>query len=580
MKIDAFTKWTVLLNCLVPVTLLGWDAARGQLGANPVNFSLHTTGILALLFLVLTLAVTPLSRFGGWGWLGQFRRMLGLNAFFHTALHFLIFYWYDRAADLADTLKEIVLRPYLFVGTVGLLIMAPLAATSTNAMIKRLGPARWKALHRLTYVAAVAGAVHYYWLVKADVGQPIEFAAGIGILLSYRLGWHYWQLRSDAVKYRTAPPAPPAMAVQVPARPKPYTGRLRVARVFDETPEVRTFRFVADASARLPFEFLPGQYLNITLPIEGQKVRRSYTIASAPTRLGYCEITVKREAQGLASRHLHDNVRAGDFVDVIAPGGRFTFTGAEAGSVVMIAGGVGITPLMAKIRFLTDLCWPGDIYLILSAKTERDIIFRDELAVLCRRHPNLHLTITLTREDRPEWTGERGRISPELLTRVVPKLETRRVHMCGPTEMTDPIRKILGGLGVPDTSIFIESFASPSRMAATPAGASAPAAGPAVAEQPAEAGEQDGGGEATLTFARSGKTLPASKDRTVLEMAESVGVAIDYDCRAAVCGRCKTRLISGRVVMDADDALDARDRANNLILACQARCVDQVTVDA
>ena len=120
LKVDRFTKTVVLLNCTVPVALLGWDAWGGQLGANPVNFAIRTTGILSLIFLVLSLAVTPASRITGYGWLGQFRRMLGLYAFFHAALHFLLFFGFDRAANVRDTASEIVKRPYLMVGVIGL----------------------------------------------------------------------------------------------------------------------------------------------------------------------------------------------------------------------------------------------------------------------------------------------------------------------------------------------------------------------------------------------------------------------------------------------------------------------------
>src|SRR5271170_7742485 len=204
MKVDRFTKSVVLLNCIVPVTLLGWDAWEGELGANPVNFAIRTTGVLSLIFLVLSLAVTPASRITGYGWLGQFRRMLGLCAFFHAALHFFLFFGFDRAANVRDTASEIVKRPYLAVGVIGLIVMVPLAATSTNGMIKRLGPARWKALHRLAYVAAAAGALHFYMLVKADTTWPTRFAAALGMLFLYRLVAHYWQLRTDARKYKSA----------------------------------------------------------------------------------------------------------------------------------------------------------------------------------------------------------------------------------------------------------------------------------------------------------------------------------------------------------------------------------------
>jgi glycine betaine catabolism B len=566
LRIDRFTKTVVLLNCTVPVALLGWDAWGGRLGANPVNFAIRTTGILSLIFLVLSLAVTPASRLTGWGWLGQFRRLLGLSAFFHAALHFLLFFGLDRAANVGDTASEVLKRPYLLVGMVGLILMVPLAATSTNGMIKRLGPTRWKALHRLAYVAAAAGVLHFYMLVKADVTRPAAFAAVLVVLLLYRLVAHYLQLRAEVRKYRSA--LPPTVA----ARSKSWAGQLRVTQVFDETPEVRTFRLASATGPRLPFDFLAGQYLNLTLVIEGQKVRRSYTIASPPTRVGYCEITVKREERGLSSRHLHDSVHAGCLLDASAPAGRFTFTGTEADSIVLIAGGVGITPLMSKIRYLTDLSWPGDIDLVFSVKTERDIVFRGELEALGRRHPNLHVTVTLTRDDAKGWFGERGRITSELLARVIPNIAARRVHICGPTEMTEPTRQMLRDLGVPDESIQVESFASPSRAATSEQPRTAAAVRPGTAD--------DYDGEARVTFSRSGKSVLVPADQTVLEAAEALGVAINYDCRAGICGQCKIKLLSGRVVMDAEDALDSADRANDIILSCQARCVDQVIVEA
>ena len=567
MKVDRFTKSVFLLNCTVPVTLLAWDAWGGRLGANPVNFAIRTTGILSLIFLMLSLAVTPASRITGWGWLGQFRRLLGLNAFFHAVLHFLLFFGFDRAASVVDAASEVLKRPYLMVGMLGLILMAPLAATSTNAMIKRLGPARWKALHRLAYLAATAGALHFYMLVKADVTRPTAFAAVLAMLFVYRLAAHYRQLRADARKYRFAAQS------AAPARSKTWAGKLQLAQVFDETPEVRTFRLASATGPRLPFDFLPGQYLNLTLVIDGRKVRRSYTIASPPTRVGYCELTIKREDRGLSSRHLHDTVRAGCLLDVLAPAGRFTFTGTEADSIVLIAGGVGITPLMSKVRYLTDVSWPGEIYLVFSVKTERDIIFRDELDALHRRHPNLHVVVTLSRDDGAAWHGERGRITAALLARAVPGIAARRVHICGPTEMTDATRQTLLDLGVPDDAIRIESFASPSRTVSNDQPVPA-----ATTSSPAASDDYEG--ETTLTFARSGKSAVVAASQTVLEAAEALGVSINYDCRAGICGQCKIKLLAGRVVMDAEDALEPADRANDVILSCQARCVDQVVVDA
>jgi sulfoxide reductase heme-binding subunit YedZ len=182
-----FARLLVLINCAVPATLLAWDAWHHKLGANPVNFAIRTTGMMALIFLLLTLLVTPLRKISGWNWIIFSRRTLGLCAFFYAALHFLIFFGFDRSFSVPGTLSEMLRRKYLIVGSTALLVMVPLAVTSTNAMIKRLGGKRWRALHRLAYVAAIAGVIHYYMQVKADVRQPLAFAAVLAVLLGWRL---------------------------------------------------------------------------------------------------------------------------------------------------------------------------------------------------------------------------------------------------------------------------------------------------------------------------------------------------------------------------------------------------------
>jgi sulfoxide reductase heme-binding subunit YedZ len=187
-----FAKLLVLVNCAVPAALLAWDAWHHQLGANPVNFAILTTGLMALIFLLLTLLVTPLRKISGWNWIIFSRRTLGLYAFFYALLHFLIFFFLDRQGSVSSTLSEMVKRKYLIVGSIGLFVMIPLAVTSTNAMIKRLGGKRWRALHRLAYVAAIAGALHYYMQAKKDVRQPLAFAAVLAVLLGYRL-MEYWR---------------------------------------------------------------------------------------------------------------------------------------------------------------------------------------------------------------------------------------------------------------------------------------------------------------------------------------------------------------------------------------------------
>ena len=185
------SKWTkvaVFLLCLVPLSLLIWRAIQGDLTANPINYIEHRTGDWTLRFIVITLAITPLRKILRLPQLIRFRRMLGLFAFFYACLHFSTWFGLDLSLDLSDIAKEIAKRPYITVGFFGFLLLIPLALTSTAASIRRLGGKRWAMLHRLIYITAIAGVVHYYWLVKSDVRKPLECAFLVGILLAWRLG--------------------------------------------------------------------------------------------------------------------------------------------------------------------------------------------------------------------------------------------------------------------------------------------------------------------------------------------------------------------------------------------------------
>ncbi len=196
-----FLKLLVIVNCAVPAALLGWDAWHHRLGANPQEFLLHTTGTLTLVFLALSLSVTPLRKALALPWMIQFRRMLGLCAFFHGVLHLLAYTWFDKAFDFTVIVQDTVKRPFIFLGMLSFLLMVPLAATSTNRMVKRLGGQRWNRLHKAAYVAAIAGVLHYYLLVKADITKPLGFGIVIAVLLAFRILNRYfpaWTQRSPA----------------------------------------------------------------------------------------------------------------------------------------------------------------------------------------------------------------------------------------------------------------------------------------------------------------------------------------------------------------------------------------------
>jgi sulfoxide reductase heme-binding subunit YedZ len=180
-------KIALFVVCLMPLALLIWRGFTGGVTANPIEFITHTLGWWALALLLVTLSVTPLRRLLDMPWLLRLRRMLGLYAFFYVSLHFLTWLVVDQFFDWQDIVKDIIKRPYITVGFSAFVLLIPLAATSTNAMARRLGAARWQLLHRLVYVIATLGVVHFWWLVKKDIREPALFASVLAILLGVRL---------------------------------------------------------------------------------------------------------------------------------------------------------------------------------------------------------------------------------------------------------------------------------------------------------------------------------------------------------------------------------------------------------
>ncbi|WP_093034705.1 sulfite oxidase heme-binding subunit YedZ [Thiocapsa roseopersicina] len=183
-----YGKPLVFLLCLVPLGVLIGRGASGALGPNPVEAITHFTGDWTLRLLLVTLAVTPLRRLTGQAWLVRFRRMLGLFAFFYAVLHFTTYLWLDRFFDLGTIAEDVLKRPYITIGFAAFVLMVPLAITSTQGWIRRLGR-RWKTLHRAVYAIGVLGVLHYLWLVKADLLEPAIYAIILAVLLGLRVPW-------------------------------------------------------------------------------------------------------------------------------------------------------------------------------------------------------------------------------------------------------------------------------------------------------------------------------------------------------------------------------------------------------
>ena len=386
-----------------------------------------------------------------------------------------------------------------------------------------------------------------------------------------------------------APSAAASTSAGTPARGALWKGRLQVVAIFRETPLVKTFRLRDPQGGPIPFVFLPGQFLTFSAEIDGKRVRRSYTIASSAAQMAYVDITIKREEEGIFSHYMHDKIVEGDPVDVTGPSGVFTFRGTEAESLVLIGGGVGITPLMAVIRYLADIAWPRQIFLVYGARSTEEFIFREELEFRQRRMRNLHVAATMSRSEGTSWMGAEGPITKEFLTQSVPDIATRHVHLCGPPGMMGAMKKLLAELGLPPEQVMTEAFGT-AMGAVPPPGVTEvtliqqPIAGQAAADAAAPPSATNtptiGSAAATIRFSKSNKDVPLPPDKSVLEIAELVGVPIDYQCRVGTCGICKTKLLEGKVTMEVEDALTPEDKAQNIILACQAKSIGNLVVEA
>ena len=420
--------------------------------------------------------------------------------------------------------------------------------------------------HYFLMLLLLAFAASMIWMNIRKMQRANALAARLAPLPRAASG----ELATTAVAARAQTPIE---STRAPSKPNAWTGLLRVEKIFEETPNVRTLRLVDLSNEELPFRYLPGQFITFTVRPNDKPVKRSYTISSSPTRLGFCEVTVKREPRGTVSGFLH-GMHEGDTIQATGPSGNFTFVGDTANSVVLISGGVGITPMMSVVRYLSDRSWRGEIFFVHACRSEQDVIYREELEYLRRRHPNLHLTITASEPTSDAWPYDHGLVTRELLLGAIPYITTRHVHLCGPKPMMDAVKRLLSELEVPDAQITTEVFVGKERTEP----AAAPVAPALTDSQTTEA--VAGAGIAVARFVRSGQTAMLPAGKTVLEASEDVGVNIAYSCRVGTCGACKVKLLEGAVTMDVEDALDDQDRQNGVILACQAKSTSDVSVDA
>jgi ferredoxin-NADP reductase len=350
---------------------------------------------------------------------------------------------------------------------------------------------------------------------------------------------------------------------EIPARGTPLNSHesskspvhLLLSQTEQQTHDTRTLRFHVLDERLLNAK--PGQFLTFHWTIDGQQVTRSYTISSSPVHENYVEITPKRSENGCVSVFLNERAMPGLAVEASGPYGRFYFDETLHKSIVLIAAGSGITPMISMLRYIDDLELAIPVTLLYCVRTSADIIFENELARLGRSLPNFKHEVFLSRPD-PTWKGRSGRLTEEFVTQNVSDLNAPTFFLCGPKGFMDNARQILSTLGVNQDRILQESF-----------GESKPTTESRSLEtRPVE----------TVVFLHSQKVCQVSAGSALLDLAERNGVQIPYGCRQGLCGTCATRVLSGTVQMDVEAGLTAEQKNAGFVLPCVSRAEGTVVL--
>jgi ferredoxin-NADP reductase len=357
----------------------------------------------------------------------------------------------------------------------------------------------------------------------------------------------------SAITLPVKPNPPPPVA----PRPSGSPFILQLVQITKQTPDSATLRFVVNGERKL--DARPGQFLSFSFLFDGRKETRCYSICSSPARSGYVEITPKRVTNGCVSVFLNDRAAVGMTVEAAGPFGQF-YLAPEDKQIVLLAAGSGITPLIAMLRYLDDLCLDTQATLLYCVRTRDDIMFRQELEPLRERLKNFQYHVMLSQPDA-DWTGPRGHINRDFISKNVPALEGRVFFLCGPPPFMETAGRILAELGVLPERIRQETFGG---AGAAPKPPSSTAAGTGF----------------TIEFARSGKTASVLEGQSLLQAAADAGVDIPSACRQGQCGTCKTRLLAGEVRMTAEHGLDPESRSRGFILTCVGHAATNVRLDA
>jgi len=332
---------------------------------------------------------------------------------------------------------------------------------------------------------------------------------------------------------------------------------LLLAQIERQTHDTKTLRFQVPKERR--FCAKPGQFLTFQWMIDGRRVRRSYTVSSSPAHENYVEITPKRMENGCVSVFLNERAKPGLAVEASGPYGQFYFDETLHKSVVLIAAGSGITPMISMLRYIDDLELATAVTLLYCVRTSADIIFETELSRLSRSLPNFKYELCLSRPD-PTWKGRSGRLTEEFVSESLTDLDSPTFFLCGPKGFMDNARHVLLALGVAPDRILQESFGEN--------------------KSPAESRPVETGTVETVVFIHSQKVCQVSAGSTLLDLAERNGVQIPFGCRQGQCGTCATRVLSGIVQMDVETGLSAEQKNAGYVLPCVSRAEGTVVLSA
>ena len=351
----------------------------------------------------------------------------------------------------------------------------------------------------------------------------------------------------------------------VPRRWNPDADETLVCcQVRAETHDVKSFLF----RTREPnlFRFRPGQFITLELDIDGATINRCYTISSPPTRPDTISITVKRHPGGKVSNWLHDNLKPGFEIKALGPAGDFSCTHHAAQKYLFLSGGSGVTPLMSMTRTHYDLGEDKDIVFVHSARTPRDIIFRRELAMIT--HGMTHFRAAFVCEKAGEesnWGEPTGYLTLPLLTSIAPDFASREIFCCGPQAYMAAVRAMLKEAAFDMTHYHEESFAFEERSA------------PVVETQPARATAPEGSFK--IEFTKSGRTIDCGSNQFILDAARDAGLRLPFSCGKGLCGTCKSKKLSGNVVMTHGGGIRQREIDAGMILICCSTPLGDVTIE-